>query len=258
MHIGKSLLLCFAMFSRVPIPRTDWSKKNMRYLMAFFPLVGLFVGAVTFAWGYLCSLFAFSPLLRGVGFTCLPVLLTGGIHLDGFCDTVDALASHADCKRKQEILKDPHIGAFAGIFVGIYLLAYTAFAAEADLTASFLCAYLLLHVLARCLSGVAVVFFPCAKSSGLAHTFADAAARRVNGIVLSIWGGISAVLLVLLCGIGGAAAVVISLAVFLLYRHTASRQFGGISGDLAGWFLQLCELGGLAALALLPLQWTGG
>ena len=39
-----------------------------------------------------------------------------------------------------------------------------------------------------------------------------------------------------------------ALLVFLWYRPMAVRQFGGLSGDLAGWFLQTAELWMLAAL----------
>jgi adenosylcobinamide-GDP ribazoletransferase len=35
----------------------------------------------------------FGRILFAAGFTLLPVIVTGGIHLDGFCDTTDALAA---------------------------------------------------------------------------------------------------------------------------------------------------------------------
>ena len=41
-----------------------------------------------------------------------------------------------------------------------------------------------------------------------------------------------------------------ALAVFGYYGRMAERSFGGVSGDLAGWFLQTAELGMLAALCL--------
>ena len=38
--------------------------------------------------------------------------------------------------------------------------------------------------------------------------------------------------------------------VFAYYRRMAEKQFGGLSGDLAGWFLQTAELWMLGALCL--------
>ena len=46
----------------------------------------------------------------------------------------------------------------------------------------------------------------------------------------------------------GTAMLAAGLFVFWRYRVTADRQFGGVSGDLAGWFLQRAELWMLAAL----------
>jgi len=37
---------------------------------------------------------------------------------------------------------------------------------------------------------------------------------------------------------------------FIYYVRTAKREFGGTTGDLSGWFLQLCELSSLAGLVL--------
>ena len=41
------------------------------------------------------------------------------------------------------------------------------------------------------------------------------------------------------------------LAVFIWYYRMSVKQFGGVTGDLAGCFLQVCELAGLAAAAVL-------
>ena len=56
--------------------------------------------------------------------TALPVLVSGGIHTDGFIDTVDALSSYGDKEKKLEILKDPHTGAFAIIGAIMYYLLF--------------------------------------------------------------------------------------------------------------------------------------
>ena len=55
---------------------------------------------------------------------------------------------------------------------------------------------------------------------------------------------------------GGAAGLAMAVAAGLAlwrYAHVAKVQFGGISGDLAGWFLQKCELWQLAALVFCQL-----
>lgn len=36
----QSLIIAFAMYSRIPMPRADWNDKNMRYAFAGSPLLG--------------------------------------------------------------------------------------------------------------------------------------------------------------------------------------------------------------------------
>ena len=247
MAFFKSVLIAFAMFSRLPMPRLDWSRENMRYAMAAFPLVGVVVGLAVLLWDMAAVRLGIGPLLRGAGLGLLPVAITGGIHLDGFCDTVDALSSHAEPERKQEILKDPHMGAFAAIAVSAYLVLYCALATELPTGPDMRC-FALLFVLSRALSGFAVVTFPCARDSGLGRTFHDAAARTANGVILAF---VAAACLMLLSVWGewaGTAAALVSLLCLGYYRRVAMREFGGISGDLSGWFLQVCEMATLAVL----------
>ena len=82
--------------------------------------------------------------------------------------------------------------------------------------------------------------FPLAKDTGLAHTFAQAADKRA---VRRFLAGLSALLCLglLFYGWRGAAMSAAALGVFLYYRKMAQKQFGGLSGDLAGWFLQTAE-----------------
>ena len=45
--LWNSFCIAFAMFSRIPVPRADWSGKNMRYMMCFFPWIGIPIGVLT-------------------------------------------------------------------------------------------------------------------------------------------------------------------------------------------------------------------
>ena len=104
----------------------------------------------------------------------------------------------------------------------------------------------------RALSGLAVAAFPLAKNTGLAHTFATAADRvRVRQVLAAL----CAMLAVGLTALGGWALVLAAGCVFARYYVVSKKQFGGVTGDLAGWFLQKCEIWMLAALA--ACQWLG-
>ena len=125
MIVLQTIAVAFAMFSAVPVPQFAWNEKNMRYALCAFPLVGLLCGAL---W-CVCGVLPLPAPARAAGFCLVPVWVTGGIHLDGYADTCDALASYGDREKKLEILKDPHCGAFAVIRLCSYFAAYLCLAA---------------------------------------------------------------------------------------------------------------------------------
>lgn len=251
MSFLRGIIIAFSMFSRIPVPRTDWTDKNMRYMLCGFPLIGVVSALLILLWARLCAWLDIGAFLRAAGLTLIPVLVTGGIHLDGFCDTVDALASHAEPERKREILKDPNAGAFAVIGVCCYFVAYFALCAELvpDFRALLLlcCAY----VAERCISGLSVIFFPPPGGGGLLATFRQSAEKRRTAIILLCLLALVSVCMIIirpLYALPMLAAALISAA--YLY-FIAVKRFGGMSGDLAGFFLQVCELLMLAALVIM-------
>ena len=244
----QTIAVAFAMFSALPMPQFAWNEKNMRYALCAFPLIGVVIGAL---W-CLCGALPLPGFARAAVFCLMPVWVTGGIHLDGYADTCDALSSYGDTAKKLEILKDPHCGAFAVIRLCSYFIAYLALCVCVQFTPRVGVLWTLALVGERALSGLAVAAFPMAKNTGLAHTFATAADKTNVRRVLSV---LCVLLGAALVALGGWALVLAACAVFVRYYHAAKNQFGGTTGDLAGWFLQKCEIWMLAALA--ACQWLG-
>ena len=138
MKLFESLLIALSTYSAIPVPQFDWNEKNMRYAICFFPAVGIFCGAALWLWAVIAQATGMSGVLFAAVAASLPILVTGGIHMDGYLDTVDALASHQTREKKLEIMKDPSCGAFAVIYSGVYLLAYAGFACEVYLAGKIL------------------------------------------------------------------------------------------------------------------------
>ena len=250
MIVWETIAVAFAMFSAIPMPQPEWNPRNMRYALCAFPLVGAAVGLSWWAWAAVCGLLELPALLRAAGFCLLPMAVTGGIHLDGFADTCDALASCAPPERKREILQDSHCGAFAVIRLCMYVCGYLGLCGGLRVEGRALWCAAAGFVLTRCLSGLSVASFPLAKNTGLAHTFASAADKNRVRAVLLVLAALAAGLMWAASVLYGAAMTLAALAVFRHYARTAKRQFGGLSGDLAGWFLQRAEFWMLAALVL--------
>ena len=145
----QTIAVAFAMFSALPVPQFAWNQKNMRYAMCAFPLIGAVIGGL---W-CLCGALPLPMPAKAAGFCLIPVWVTGGIHLDGYADTCDALSSYGDREKKLEILKDPHCGAFAVIRLCSYFAAYLALCACVDFTPRVGLCWTLALVLERALSG---------------------------------------------------------------------------------------------------------
>ena len=257
MIVLETIEVAFAMFSALPVPQPVWNEKNMRYVMCAFPLVGFACAGFWWVWRAACWYFSVPYLLQGAGLCLIPVLVTGGIHLDGYADTCDALASNAGPAKKQEILKDPRCGAFAVIRLCTYFVAYLALCEALEPSPQALWCMGWAFVLERALSGLSICRFPLAKQTGLAHAFSTAADRSKAGYVLVGIAFLAAAGL-LMGGAAGAVMLAAGLLVFRRYRIVADKQFGGLSGDLAGWFLQRAELWMLAALTACQLVSGGG
>ncbi len=236
----SSFVIAFSMYSRIPMPRLEWTEKNMRYAMCFFPWIGAVIGLLELGFWQLCSLLALGPWFRTVGLAVIPVAVTGGIHLDGFLDTVDARSSHGKRERKLEILKDSHTGAFAILGGILYFLLVTA--AWSEMRWEQMGVAAVGFFLSRAYSGLAVVTFRQAREKGMLVSFAEQAAkRRVRAVMLVSILACSAVM-AMLSPLYGTLAALTALAVFGYYRFFSYREFGGTTGDLAGYFLQICEL----------------
>ena len=249
-----SLLMAFSLYSRIPVPQAEWNDRSMKYCICFLPLVGVVIGAVQYGLLSFLDILNAGPVLRGTLLAFLPVFLSGGIHMDGFLDTCDAIHSWKGPEERLRILKDPHVGAFAVIGGLLYFLLAAGIWSEAD-TASAL-PLSLGFVLSRALSALAALLFPKAKKDGMLRRETDPAAKGA-AMVMAAAALAAAAAMVLTGGLPGVCGAAASAAVLLFYYRTATRMFGGTTGDLAGWFLQLCELTAAGAIILGSLVMTG-
>ena len=225
--------------------------------MCFFPLVGVIEGCLLGLWLFIAAQFNLSVGIRFLWASAIPFLVTGGIHMDGFMDTMDAVHSYGDRTKKLEILKDPHLGAFALICAVVYLLLYTGsmyeFCENARGKAMF---YPVLFLFSeRVFSGLSVVMFPSAKNNGLAAAFSQASEKKLDKKILLLSLVILAVLAFGIWDVQGlevyGVCLVLQGVLFAWYDKWSKKNFGGITGDLAGFFLQAEELICLTVVAFL-------
>lgn len=239
MNLIRSFFIAFSMYSKIPMPRTDWTKEAMRYAMCFFPVIGAVIGGLLSLWICLTG-DSTGSLFRASVAVLIPLIVTGGIHLDGLLDTADALSSYKTMEEKLEILKDSHTGAFA-IIVGCawFILSLGVWS---EVRPEMMPVLAVSFVLSRALSGLAVVVFPKAKNTGLAATFSEMAVKRTVALTMCGFLLLFGALAIWLDPVYGVPMDLAAGLVFFYYYWMSKKKFGGITGDLAGFFLTVSEL----------------
>ena len=91
MRLLRSACIALSMYTRLPVPQFSWEEEDMQYAICFFPLAGVLTGALLYGWLFAAERLGLPSAARCIIASLLPLLLTGGIHADGFMDTSDVL-----------------------------------------------------------------------------------------------------------------------------------------------------------------------
>ena len=229
-------------------PETEWSSERFGRSVRYFPLIGAVIGLVLTGGYLLLAPWLPSHLLAAL-FIVGSIVLTGGLHCDGFMDTMDGLFSGRSPERMLEIMKDSRVGANGVVaFVCLILLKWSIFL---DFPATALPhALFAAPVVGRTAMVVAITAFPYARPQGIGKLFAEFA----GGSTLVI-AGISGVAMLSMSGWIVLGAGLSALISGVLFARFASKRLGGLTGDLYGAVTEITELSFLL-LALLVANLT--
>lgn len=257
MNVLKTICMAFSTYSRIPMPQMKWEEKNAEYVICFYPLVGAVIGAAEAALLWLADRKGFPSVVTALLLIVIPILLSGGIHVDGLIDTADARHSYLPKEEKQRILKDPHIGAFGVIRLLLYLMAMLAglilLTEQYTVRGEQLIVYALaIPFWSRIMCAYTAIWFPKARKDGMLKAVTGGK-TMVQTIVLSVFALLCIAVLAGMLPLAGEAWRILlwflaDLLMLLWYRRMAIKEFGGVSGDLAGWLLCMLELIGVIVL----------
>ena len=232
----RPLLIAGAFLTRLPLPAARVRVEEFGLAAACFPLIGFGIGGSSLAL-YTLALPTLGPSLTASVLVAFSALITGGLHLDGLADWFDALGGgRGDAKRMLEIMRDPRIGAHGASALVIVLGAKLMVLSElppSTASMALLCA----PACARWSVVGLLAAFQSARADGLGQAFAQqvkpAHALIATGFMTagSVWFGPAVVWPVLL---GAASAGLIGA--------WARLRLGGLTGDVHGAALEICEL----------------
>ncbi|OPZ71874.1 MAG: Cobalamin synthase [Firmicutes bacterium ADurb.Bin456] len=238
----KSIIFAFYQLTRLPLPCVTFEEKSCGRSTAFFPAVGLILGLIL-AMLALGAQWCFPDQVRAALIVSSLVILTGGIHLDGFMDSIDGLFSGRSRERKLEIMRDSRVGAFGVIGVICLLLAkYTLLLGLPGKV--FTPVLIAVPALSRWCMVIAVTTFPYARPEGLGKIYNDRAGKielLAATLIAALVAGISLNLL-------GAWLFFTGGAFTCLACRRITRELGGMTGDTYGFINEITEVILLAAV----------
>ncbi len=231
----KGFALAVSMMTSIPFFKIhDFNKGINGYAALFYPLVGLLLGLIL--WGAHSLLDGHIPDLHlGIIIFALWVILTGALHLDGFSDTIDGL--FVSKTRAIEVMKDPNTGGMGMIFTVTFLILKASSLAVLD--AFYLLPIVLL--LSRFNAVLAIYFFPYISQNGMG-TLAKAELKGFQVFMARVYVGI-------LC-FSTLWLFALSLFVLFVIKTFFIKRYGGFSGDIYGFSIEVTELILLNAILL--------
>jgi adenosylcobinamide-GDP ribazoletransferase len=235
--------------TRIPVGGFPYCEADFRWASAWFPLVGLLLGAaqaVVFTATSRAGSFAAAALTVGFG-----MLLTGAFHEDGLADTADALGGAYERERLFEILKDSRVGSFGAGALAVVLVLRIALLARLGVAAPL--ALVLTQSLSRTPPIWMMVALPYVTSDAAAKSRLVTRAGAAQALVATAWPALAIAVAVAQRWLSlpeAAAMLACIAAVALLCAQRFHARAGGITGDFLGATQQVGECAALLALAL--------
>lgn len=220
-------------------------RKDVTKMYIALPIVGALIGLVMYASALLfLDVIGTGPLLASFAIVLTGIALTGGLHMDGFADLGDGYFSYRDKEKRLDIMDDPRIGAFGTMSLIVLIIGKIALVHELLLrNVEMLPILIVAPVLARVGMNLYFVTTRLAKEKGIAHFFKE---KIGTGMLVggSLVIGIGAAILFGMAMQTIIMPIVLTFGVvvaMILFRSWSLKQFGGVTGDLCGAFIEGTE-----------------
>ncbi len=255
-----SWMVAWLFLTRVPLPTgwCRWAKTEeipLYRTVVFFPWVGLVLGGILWLADTGLRLF-FSPFLSALFLVVLLVVLTGGLHLDGWMDTADGLLGGRDRERALAIMKDSRVGAFGVLaLVLLLLLKWGGLAELGGVRGPLL---LLMPVAGRVAMTGCVLFWPDARSGrGIGSLFHASSAAEATRRRRRLWGWVSMLsasgIVGVICGLVGWLTLWTAVAFGWWMAARIAGRLGGLTGDVYGAVNEAVEVAAVYGFLLIML-----
>lgn len=230
------LYTAFLFLTRIPLPQIPFDEQKIPRTVTFFPVVGLCIGIVLWGLYKLLSPY-FTIQVTMALILMIYMIITGGMHTDGFADTMDGFFCGGDRQKKMDVMKDSRVGAFGAI--GIVMLLILKWSLLYSLNPYYVKQSLFVFpMISRWLMTISIIYFPYIRPTGLGKAFGACSdyKRSLYSTSLTMF------IVYFLAGFQGLAVGLIALIVALLFIWYSLKQIGGLTGDIYGAVNEIGEL----------------
>lgn len=234
----SGFLLAWQFFSAVPIKKQlDMNAKTVTWMYGFLPIVGLLMGSIISSGVFILSRYSeISDLMLAILIVIGMIVLTGGLHLDGWIDMSDAFFSYGEKEKRLEILDDPRTGAFGVISVFCLLVLKIGVIYEMLLFGQLAIVPFLIFIPFIARMGMLFYFATMqpAKEKGLAAYFKGIVIQNKLAVLIGVQSILAFVFWLYMGVFSLFILVVVMLIAVVIYRNWSKKHFGGVTGDLLG------------------------
>ncbi len=249
----KAFFSALSTLTILPVPRRfQCDEKSLAASIVYFPLVGLFVGALLAVLVYLLKPIL-SPLPLAAVLLFVSVVLTGGLHLDGVADLADGLGAGGSPERILAVMKESQIGAFAVIALVLVLLLKFSLFFEIIEKGRWL-DFLLMALLSRWAMALAAFLgkYPRAVGTGLPFI------GKISGMQILFATGFTLLISGLILGVSGLFAMALATLITVSFVSYLKQKLGGMTGDGLGALNEKVEVLLMLSLLMIPPIGPGG
>ncbi len=232
----KQFLIALQFLTILPVKINSAIKEeDFGKSLIYFPLVGTIIGtflAITLLIFTTLPYLVTSALISGVN-----ILVTGGIHLDGFIDSCDGLYGQKSKVRALEIMRDSHIGAIGAIY--LFVLLIIKFAIIASIRFNILWKILILMpAFGRCTQVLSCYLSKYARNEGKAKYFIEHIGKKefLYGSLFTI------IIFTIFFNIKGLILFFLSIAPIYLIINYIKKRIDGMTGDTIGAVSEIGEV----------------
>lgn len=231
----KGFIILLSFFTRIPVANlVEYDEEKLKKSIYLYSLMGAIIGGILYVIAMLLKNVD-QKIFVGLILTISYIIITGGIHLDGYSDSIDGLYSGREKKRILEIMKDSRVGAFGVIGLIILILSYVICFSSVPYSVVFMTPIVgRLSVVVSCYRKKYA-----RESQGMGTFFVEGMSIKVLlvNLVLSL-----SFIFLFQEKIKLAITVLLTIILSRLISKTIENKIDGMTGDTCGFITEICQL----------------